>query len=181
MNMKIIIMMEPWIGEHQSFFDNYHGDANPVTLSEIGHLDTIQDSSETQGALGRFENQSSQLPAVAGQTAANNGVGDHPMSGGFDNGYSFYNDNMSIGGGTLTGSFDGQVTVNPDGSYEWSGITTVNFGDTFTDPYDVFNNDIWGMAPEEDWNPNGTPYDITDEWKVPMSGSGNLGYCPKND
>ncbi|MCT8342792.1 MULTISPECIES: hypothetical protein [Photorhabdus] len=43
--------------------------------------------------------------------------------------------------------------------YNISGVINYRFYDEFTDPYDM--KDLIG----KEWNPNGTPFDITGEWK----------------
>jgi hypothetical protein len=87
----------------------------------------------------------------------------------FNNSYDFTSDKFFIGGATLSGDFNGILTVDKKGQYSYSGDATISFSDTFTDPYDIFDT-----TPGE-WNPDGTPFDITDQWVEPYSGGG---VCP---
>ncbi len=145
---------------------HYRNNGGNVTLRQIGHLSTIRNSSVTQGALGRF---GSQINAKAYSIGSANGAGSYNLKETFNNSYDFTSDKFFIGGGTLSGDFSGTLTVDSNGLYSFSGDAKINFSDTFTDPYDIFD-----IVPGE-WNPDGTPFDITDQWAKPYSGGG---ICP---
>jgi len=142
---------------------HYRNDGPDVTLREIGHLSTIQNSATTQGVLSRFGNQ---INETATAICASNGPGTFDINQKFHRSYSFYNDKFFIGSATLSGDFNGTIDIDSNGAYAYTGDAEINFYDEFTDPYDTFN------FFERDWNPDGTPYDISDQWSKTYQGGG---------
>jgi hypothetical protein len=141
-----------------------HGGGD-VSLGEIGLFDVVRNSEVTQSILARF---GSQIDAYARQEAARLGAGVYSFGWRFINSYDFSSVSAGIGGATLSGNYDGQLTVNMSGFYSYQGTATIRFRDWFTDPYDL-GNKIGG-----EWNPRGTPYNITGNWERYYSGGGSV-------
>ncbi|AOT07698.1 RHS repeat domain-containing protein [Pseudoalteromonas luteoviolacea] len=149
--------------------DHFRNRGDDVTLRQIGHLSTIQGTSEYVGLAGRF---SKQIYAKAYNLAQNSAPGTYNLNVSFKNSYDFTLDKFFIGSATISGEFLGILDVTMDGRFSYSGVTDFQFFDEFTDPYDLIDNDIFGLAPPI-WNPNGEPYDITDSWSKKYKGSGS--------
>ncbi|MDO4907327.1 hypothetical protein [Neisseria sp.] len=69
---------------------------------------------------------------------------------------SILKENAFVGSGTLSGEFIGKITKLKTGNFSLIGEIIYKFSDVFEDPYDTFN------LIEGSWDPNGTPYRITD-------------------
>ena len=82
-----------------------------------------------------------------------------------DRGYNFTEANWAIGNANLIGKFQGSITKNKDGTVHIDGKITYHFEDSFEDPYDTFN---WTR--DTSWNPDGTPYKITEYWTIDVFG-----------
>ncbi|WP_196765629.1 RHS repeat-associated core domain-containing protein, partial [Pseudoalteromonas luteoviolacea] len=149
--------------------DHFRNRGDDVTLRQIGHLSTIQGTSEYVGLAGRF---SKQIYAKAYNLAQNSAPGTYNLNVSFKNSYDFTLDKFFIGSATISGEFSGILDVTMDGRFSYSGVTDFQFFDEFTDPYDLIDNDIFGLAPPI-WNPDGEPYDITDSWSKKYKGSGS--------
>jgi hypothetical protein len=81
---------------------------------------------------------------------------------------------LFIGGSTLSGEFNGVLNINQAGGFNYLGDIKFNYSDVYEDPYDLFNNDIFGLAPPK-FDPFGTPYPITDQWTE--GGIKGSGFC----
>ncbi len=132
------------------------GKGQNVSLSEIGLLETIQNSVE-KGTSNTKTGESIQDRFIA-QLKSGNGTS-------FERSYEFENEKFAIGEATVMGSFDGDITKNEDGSSHIEGTITYSFSDNFTDPYDFFN-----LTKNKEWNPDGKSYMITDSWTVEING-----------
>jgi RHS repeat-associated protein len=145
--------------------NHYKNNGPNVTLSHTGHLSTIQNSSAYQGLANRF---SSQIYASAKALAVSNAnsPGAYKLSVKFSNSYDFTLDKFFIGSATISGEFDGTLNINSGGGFSYSGKTEFEFYDKFTDPYDIFDTF------QGEWNPDGTPYEITDQWTAKSKGGG---------
>ena len=132
------------------------GQGKNVTLTEIGLLGTIQNSIE-KGTNNTKTGESIQSRFIA-QLKSENGTS-------FERSYEFENEKFAIGEATISGSFNGNITKNKDGSSHIEGTITYSFSDKFTDPYDLFN-----LTKGKEWNPDGKSYMITDSWTVNING-----------
>ncbi|MFQ3260797.1 MAG: RHS repeat-associated protein [Reinekea sp.] len=141
-------------------FLNEGGD---VTLSEIGHFDTIRNSNVTTGVVERLGDQ---IREAAQTTAEGKAPGEYSFSYRFSNSYDYTGDKFFIGGSTLSGSYSGTVTVLEGGVFTYSGRNVFYYSDIFEDPWDLF-----------DWvdgvnNIGGKPYNITGRWIEAFEGAG---------
>ncbi|WP_338885792.1 hypothetical protein [Xenorhabdus sp. TH1] len=72
---------------------------------------------------------------------------------------SYFNDPLwAIGGAIVSGRLHVINAVPSGQTYKLSAIITYKLYDKFTDPWDLMN-----FFPGE-WNPDGTPFDITGQW-----------------
>ena len=159
--------LEGW--SNYQAWDHYMNGGGAVTLSESGMQNLIQNSSVTQGVMSRFGDQ---IGARAFGLATSRGMGTSSFSQGFSNSYEFVGDKFWVGSATLSGDFNGSLTVESSGQYSFEGEAKIQFFDNYHDPYDLTNS----FDASYD---NGTPYDVTGSWSKKYSGSGDLGYCPK--
>jgi RHS repeat-associated protein len=145
--------------------NHYKNNGPNVTLRHTGHLSTIQNSSAYRGLTNRF---SSQVYASAKALAITNATspGSYKLNVNFSNTYDFTLDKFFIGSATISGEFNGILNINSGGGFTYSGKTEFDFYDKFTDPYDIFD------SVQGEWNPDGTPYEITDQWSKQSKGSG---------
>ncbi len=143
---------------------HYRNNGPDVTLREIGLLSTIKNSSTTQEVLSRFGSRD--INDTAKAICASNGPGVFNTNQTFRNSYRFHRDKWFIGSATLSGDFTGTTTVFPNGAYIYTGEATIDFYDIFTDPYDTFN------LFDGEWNPDGSPYNISDQWSENYQGGG---------
>ncbi|PHM46298.1 hypothetical protein Xmau_00708 [Xenorhabdus mauleonii] len=144
-------------------FNHYRGNSGTgITLGRIGVQDKISNLVKTPGAFKK-ESGSSIHSRFISQIKNGERVD-------FKNHYAIgsesrhMNDPLwAIGGATISGELT-DIKVQPNGSgYNLSGVINYNLYDNFTDPYDM--KDIIGR----EWNPNGTPFDITGKWKEPVN------------
>jgi len=108
-----------------------------------------------------------QIAAQAREIATTKGVGAYPLNVEFRRTYDFQRLRFAFGSATLSGDYTGEVLVDRDGSFNYNGTAVFNFYDRFTDPYDTFDT-----FPGE-WNPDGTPYDISGSWTGKYAGFEN--------
>jgi RHS repeat-associated protein len=150
----------------------YFGLGAPVTLSAIGHLDNVKNlsNSEPNGGAFRFGKQIAKRASEIPQPY--NGT----FSDSFSNTYDFCSIVWAMGGGTLSGTYEGTMTSTPNsnglgGTYSYSGIGNLFYRDIFTDSLDLIQR-MYGNsnAPEvPTWlvnaaNLGGTPFVIYGGW-----------------
>lgn len=150
---------EKW--SSSDMYNHYLRGGGDVTLSEIGLLDDVMGYKETIRSVGRF---GSQIEAYAGDEAKRLGAGVHDIGLSYKNSYEFEPLVFALGSATLSGSFQGRLTVGASGGYSYSGSAQIKFHDIFTDPYDTFDNF------KGEWNPDGAPYNINGSWSQSYSG-----------
>jgi len=128
----------------------YTGGGRGVDLLEIGHLREIAEyyayQSRTDGAFRRLADQ---IAAIARAQGA--GAVQHPYEGT----YKFKNVAFSHGDGTVSGAFNGKVTIQGD-MFLISGDAYFDFIDVFADPLNI------GVEP------GGTPYPVTGHWTATL-------------
>ena len=132
------------------------GQGQNVSLTDIGLLETIQKSVE-KGPNNTKTGESIQDRFIT-QLKTENGTS-------FERSYEFENEKFAIGEAIVSGSFNGSITKNEDGSSHIEGTITYSFSDNFTDPYDLFN-----LTKNSEWNPDGKSYMITESWTVNING-----------
>lgn len=132
-----------------------------VTLKQLGLFNTVRELVKKPNALGKKDNRSVHGDFIQQIITKN--------SRSFKNTYSFkegvWNINnalWAIGGAIVEGNFTGSAVQKGDRFY-LEGSIDYSFYDKFTDPYDIFN-----IIPGE-WNPDGTSYDIKDNWRENIS------------
>ena len=133
-----------------------NGNGSEKTLDELGLLDKVKD------AVKNNENLTANKDASIEQRFINQIKEGNTE---FERSYDFTSVKFVLGGVTISGEFDGTVTDNPDGTKHVEGSISYSFYDKFTDPYDV-----WNKIPGE-WNPDGTPYEITGTWSEQINGN----------
>ncbi|MDE9480995.1 hypothetical protein [Xenorhabdus bovienii] len=142
-------------------FGHYRRDSGvELTLSQIGVQDQISNLIKTPGAFKKTDGTSVQSRFIS-QIKKGERVD-------FENVYSFGNESRfniiddplwAIGDAKVSGNLtDVGVKSNGD-KYNLSGVINYKLYDKFGDPYDIKN---WTG---KEWDPNGTPFDITGEWK----------------
>ena len=141
-------------------YNHYLNGGGDVTLTQIGLLDSVMNYDVTLAALNRFEEQ---IYDKAALFAAEKAVGTYSFDASFERSYEFEDLKFAFGSATLSGNFNGTITVNEDGSFTYSGSAQIAFHDYFTDPYDTFD-----LVPGE-WNPDGTPFSIDGQWSINYS------------
>lgn len=136
-----------------------NGNNNPISLEEIGVQDEIRQLIKTPNQLGKKNGHSLESDFIKqildGKTSFKNSYQPrsvmsnvcHPL--------------WAMGGITIMGDFDGDVTQNGE-EYYLNGNINYEVIDKFTDPYDTFN------LLKGEWNPDGKPYDIFGKWQEPV-------------
>jgi RHS repeat-associated protein len=116
----------------------YFGSGAPVTLSHIGHLENVKKlaNSTPDGGAYRFGNQIANR--ASGLAKPYNGT----FSDSFSNTYDFGSIVWAMGSGTLSGTYEGNMTSTPNsngpgGTYSYSGAGNLFYRDIFTDPLDL--------------------------------------------
>ncbi|WP_118984693.1 hypothetical protein [Photorhabdus sp. CRCIA-P01] len=139
-----------------SHFTGKSGQA--LTLSGIGVHDKVRELMHKPGAFGKPEG------SIQSRFISQIQSGERIY---FENNYDFAKEAKiqvvdplwAIGGATVSGTLKDTKTENIGDKYNISGVINYKFYDEFTDPYDM--KDLI----DKEWNPNGTPFDITGEWK----------------
>ncbi|MDO4907325.1 hypothetical protein [Neisseria sp.] len=124
-----------------------------MNLDNLGVKKLVSDSILRENAFNRRGNIQRRFLV---STAVNftKGIKKHT----FINSYAFGSEIgiWAFGSGTLSGEFIGNITKLKTGNFSLIGEIIYKFSDVFEDPYDTFN------LIEGSWDPNGTPYRITD-------------------
>jgi len=166
----------------------YTGEGQTVNLADIGLLNSVRAvamANDLNGCAYRFGLQ------IAGNVKKivpySTSIHDS-----FKKSYEFGEIAWAMGGGTLQGSFRGDITFDPPknpGSggkvpYSYSGSAEIYYSDVFTDPYDILEylkiknpsgfqeflaNNPFFWNP---WNDIGVPYNIFGSWTQEYKGNG---------
>jgi hypothetical protein len=142
-------------------YQHYRNDGGDLTLQKMGLLNEVQNYSRVQKM---HTDLGSQIDKYAREQAGQLSSGTHPMSYDFNNAYQLEGNKFAFGTVTISGEFTAKINVGNDGSYSYEGTTDIQFYDRFTDPYDTLN------LFKKDWNPDGTPYNISGSGSQPYSG-----------
>ncbi|MCG3471636.1 hypothetical protein L7750_14895 [Xenorhabdus bovienii] len=128
-----------------------------LTLSEIGVHNKVRNLMHKSGAFNKPEG------SIQSRFISQIQQGERID---FENNYDFavesktpfFDPLWAIGGATVRGKLADVKAENVGDKYRVSGVIVYELYDNFTDPYDIKN--VTG----KEWNPNGTPYDITGKW-----------------
>jgi RHS repeat-associated protein len=164
-----------------TFLNVYYSGGGNKTLSYFGLQSAMEAEVVSQGIISRFTKQTDAVARGLAQRYQHTGS----FTNSFSNSYNFVDVAYSLGNGALSGSFSGNMTTyhlqdNPNIlTYGWSGVVTLNFSDSFTDPLSIIEKQ-YGSSSSPDapsWlvslaNLGGTPYSVTGTWQVSISGSG---------
>jgi len=156
----------------------YWGNGNNLLLESAGYLQGIKNEVVDQEISKRFGDQ---ILEEAKNTAPSTGE----FAKTFQNAYSFSDVHYVFGSATLSGSFEGNLTLDSAGeeydTYSYTGTAAYSFLDIFSDPADLLEA-IYGTSnPTEDdnapeWlinaaNGGGDPYNIIGSWSETISGT----------
>jgi hypothetical protein len=143
----------------------YVGRGKPVTLEQIGHLESIK-WYYLENYLWRFRMQLyREAPASDGK-----------YKNSFAQSYGFKEVQFSHGGATISGEFDGEVYTVKPGERICKGNTVFHFHDVFTDPLSIVETIKFFLPHEQDVWPlvkqlsevGGVAYHINGSWEWPM-------------
>lgn len=153
--------VEPW--GYEEFLAYYEGgDGAPVSLHQIGHFETIRNSSEFTELMERVNDQIEvkiQEYIDGGQASIGTTI-----EYDFLNSYNFTSDVFEIGSAYVSGVLsDLKFFTYPSGSIGWGGNIYLTFHDVFEDPLDIWDK-IPGTFDYAD------PYIINESWTEMING-----------
>lgn len=143
----------------------YVGGGRLITLDEIGHLKDIQAYYEAH-YLERFVSQIRNNAAIHIHGR---------FEDSFERAYNFRPVKYSHGGVTISGYFNGNITINTDGRKTVSGKAKIHFNDEFTDPVRFIDKVLpfLNITPTE-WmilvgELGGERYPIEGDWEIKIN------------